>query len=74
MRIQKAAGLLTSDKFKDSIIVEIAKMLELRYETKKAGQWQSEGKAIFDGGVKELMETMKGFTPAQIKAVREALK
>ncbi len=74
LRIQKAAGLLTKDEFDDSLVMEVGKMLEIRHETKRAGQWRSEGKAIFDSGVKELMETLKGYTPEQIKAVRNALK
>jgi DNA-binding transcriptional regulator YiaG len=49
-------------------------MIAIRAITKRNGQWNEIGKPQFEQGVAELMESLKGFTPEEIKAIRDRLK
>lgn len=74
LREQQKAGLLNNETYKEAINYQIDTMIAIRTNTKKNGQWNDIGKPQFEQGVAELMESLKGFTPEEIKAIRDRLK
>jgi hypothetical protein len=74
LREQQKAGLLNNETYKEAINYQIDTMIAIRTNTKKNGQWNDIGKPQFEQGVVELMESLKGFTPEEIKAIRDRLK
>ncbi|MDQ5936993.1 MAG: LysM protein [Cyanobacteriota bacterium erpe_2018_sw_21hr_WHONDRS-SW48-000092_B_bin.40] len=74
LREQHKAGMLNNDSYKEAINYQIDTMIAIRAITKRNGQWNEIGKPQFEQGVAELMESLKGFTPEEIKAIRDRLK
>ena len=66
--------MLNNDSYKEAINYQIDTMIAIRAITKRNGQWNETGKQQFEQGVAELMESLKGFTPEEIKAIRDRLK
>lgn len=74
LREQQKAGMLNNDSYREAINFQIDTMIAIRTSTKRNGQWNGTGKPQFEQGVAELMESLKGFTPEEIKAIRDRLK
>ncbi len=74
LREQHKAGMLNNDSYKEAINYQIDTMIAIRTNTKRNGEWNDIGKPQFEQGVAELMESLKGFTPEEIKAIRDRLK
>ncbi|CAN5521502.1 hypothetical protein BH11CYA1_BH11CYA1_03350 [soil metagenome] len=74
LREQHKDGLLNDVAYKAAVQHQVDIMIGLRDESKRLGVWNKVGKLIYDQGVAELMETIKGFTAEEIKAIRDSLK
>ncbi|MBL0187279.1 MAG: hypothetical protein IPP97_16225 [Candidatus Obscuribacter sp.] len=74
LREQKKDGMLTTEQYKDEIDNQAYRMLVLQWKGKRDGTWSSNGQIVFEKGVKELMESIKDFTPEEIRRLRDYLK
>lgn len=74
LRQQKNDGMLTDLDYKDSIYLQINKMLMDRQRQKLSATWVNGGQELFEKSVKEMMESIKDFTPEEIENIRKVVK